>query len=130
MATNAGGAAVDRSGSKRPFTSSHTNVPSAITISRRSRPRFSNQYATSRSTHSESAEWGDNTTTRYRDRSSASLILPHRLGLAARSVLSRNTRSACSLPTLRPMVCKPLWMPWATSTSRRLYERNASYSYT
>lgn len=44
---------------------------------------------------------------RNREESSAPRILSHRLGMAARSVLSRNTRSACRRPTLRPTLCRP-----------------------
>ena len=46
---------------------------------------------------------GDSTTIMYRERSIASVTLPHRSGLAVRSVESRNTRSAYNRPTRRPM---------------------------
>lgn len=54
---------------------------------------------------------------RYRERSIASTTVPHRSGLAVRSVASRNTRSARNWPTRRPMRCRPFWIPAATARS-------------
>ena len=65
-------------------------------------------------------------TIRYRDRSIASVTLPHRLGLAARSVLSRNTRSAYKRPARRPMRCWVAIVELLTWRTMTVYARSTT----
>ena len=74
--------------------SSQLSSPLVATISSESVLRCSLHHATSRWTQTESAAAGDASRTKYRETSSARSIIGHSSGLAARLVVSRNTRSA------------------------------------
>jgi len=64
------------------------------TISSESALRCSRHHSTSRSTHADAEDSGDANKTKYRDRSSARSIVGHNSGVAAKLVVSRNTRNA------------------------------------
>ncbi len=91
---SAGGRAVDRSGSNPPRSASQTHSPSVMTRRIRSTGLVCFQCSISRPTQTEPAALGEASTTRYSDWSSPATIAGHSVGVTARPVASRNTRSA------------------------------------
>ncbi|MEY9486544.1 hypothetical protein RKD26_002338 [Streptomyces calvus] len=79
---------------------------------------FATHQSISARTHGDAAASGEAITTSQRERASARSMSPWRSGLAARWVMSRNTRSRTGRYQGRPKFSMPRWKTVATSRSR------------